>query len=103
MNLQTYYRMQFAAATHYYNFTGEDIDDAICELLTTGAIDYDNECEAGDFPAAKRALVSTLSYVPTELDEDGEEDYIDGFAECISIANDGGYDDCIDFEAGIHF
>ena len=103
MNLQTYYRLQFAAATHYYNFTGDDIDGGICELLTDGAINYANDCEAGDFHAAELALESTLSYVNTELDEDGYEDYTEGFAECISLALEGCYDNDIDFEAGIDF
>ena len=103
MDLQTYYRLQFAAAIHYYNVTGEDLDGVTCELLTDGAIDYANNCEEGNFQAAELALESTLSYVNTELDEDGYEAYTEGFAECISLALDGCYDNDIDFESGIHF
>jgi hypothetical protein len=36
-SLKKHFRLQFAAAVHFENFTGYDIDRGICELLTDGA------------------------------------------------------------------
>jgi hypothetical protein len=102
-NNQKYFRCQFAAAVHFENFTGYDIDRGICELLTSGALDYADNCEAGDHMRAQLALEGTLSYVNTELDEEGYEAYTDGFADCISLALEGHYDEDIDFENGLVF
>jgi len=103
MNLQTYYRLEFAAATHFYNFTGYDIDRGICELLTDGAHRYADACKKGDHSAAWLAIESTLSYVNTELDEEGYEAYRESFTDCISLALEGHYDEDIDFENGLVF
>jgi hypothetical protein len=102
-NNQKFYRCQFAAAVHFENFTGYDIDRGICELLTSGAFDYADNCEAGNQMRAQLALEGTLSYVNTELDEEGYEAYTDGFADCISLALEGVYDEEIDFENGLVF
>jgi hypothetical protein len=96
-----YFRLQFAAAVHFESFTGYDIDSQICELLTDGAYGYADACEKGDYSAAWLAIEGTLSYVNTELDEDGYEDYREGFTDCISLALEGHYDEDIDFENGL--
>jgi len=102
-NSQKFYRCQFAAAVHFENFTGYDIDRGICELLTDGAYNYADACEKGDYQSAWRAIEGTLSYVNTELDEEGYEDYREGFTDCISMALEGHYDEDIDFENGLIF
>jgi hypothetical protein len=102
MDFQTkYFRLQFAAAVHFESFTGYDIDSQICELLTDGAYGYADACEKGDYQAAWRAIEGTLSYVNTELDEEGYEAYREGFTDCISLALEGHYDENINFENGL--
>ena len=102
-NNQKFCRLQFAAAVHFESFTGYEIDRNICELLTDGAYGYADACEKGDSSAAWLAIEGTLSYVNTELDEEGYEDYREGFADCISLALEGHYDEDIDFENGLVF
>jgi len=100
---EKFYRCQFAAAVHFENFTGYEIDKGCCDLLTSAAIEYADNCEAGNQMRAQLALEGTLSYVNTELDEEGYEAYTDGFADCISLALEGVYDEDIDFENGLVF
>lgn len=96
-----YFRLQFAAAVHFHDFTGYEIDSLICELLTNGAYNYAAACKEGDYSAAWLAIEGTLSYVNTELDEEGYEAYREGFTACISLALEGHYDEDIDFENGL--
>jgi hypothetical protein len=98
---EKFYRCQFAAAVHFENFTGYPIDSGCCELLTDGAYNYADACEKGDYQAAWRAIEGTLSYVNTELDEEGYEAYREGFTDCISLALEGHYDENINFEEGL--
>ena len=102
-NNQKFFRCQFAAAVHFENFTGYPIDGGCCELLTDGAYNYAAACEKGDPSAAWLAIEGTLSYVNTELDEEGYEAYREGFTDCISMALEGHYDEDIDFENGLIF
>ena len=102
MDFQTeYFRLQFAAAVHFESFTGYEIDSQICELLTDGAYRYAAACKEGNSSAAWLAIEGTLSYVNTELDEEGYEAYREGFTDCISLALEGFYDEDIDFENGL--
>ena len=101
MDTKEWYRMQMAAAVHFEDFTGYPIDMGICDLLTSAAFDYLQANTEGRYSDAQRALESTLSYVNTEMDEQGYEAYVEGFEDCISAASDGHYDDQIDFESGL--
>ena len=71
-------------AAFYEAFTGDECDHSIAELLTDGALRYYEACREGRFGAAELALETTLSYVNTEMTEEGYEEYIEMFEDYLA-------------------
>lgn len=94
-------RLQYACAVAYEQFAEEEIEQGICELLTGYAFEYCKHRDIKDWNQATLALQSTLSYVGCDRQPEEYDDFIDTLQDCISCAEDGGYDGSIDFENGL--
>ena len=79
------YQQTFEKCAAFYEaFTGEECDESTAELLTSGAFDYYRANQEGSWSAARLALESTLSYVNTEMTEEGYDDYIEMFEDYLA-------------------
>ena len=97
------FRMQMAVAVAYETFWEDqgEIDGSACDLLTSLALDYSKYCESGDRAKADLALESTLGYVLCDQPLEVYDEWKECLEDCIATAEDGGYDDMIDFENGL--
>jgi hypothetical protein len=97
------FRLQMAVAVAYETFWEDqgEIDGSTCDLLTSLALDYCKQSESGDRAQADLALESTLGYVLCDQPLDVYDEWKECLEDCIATAEDGGYDDIIDFENGL--